>query len=392
MKRVIVHENKTLRNLGGALLALAGIVWIVATLLWGNDNPAGPYFFVVFLLLCGVLLLMDYKLRRFVVKDETCCYRTMFGRSKCFQVQEIQEVQIKSRGSDILIYLISCQGKKLVRLEKNMDGIDDLLDYLRGRGIIVKRMPEISKTADEVSEVEHRQKSADMNTRFYQSPEWFDMLRLFSRLLNIFGVLLTVVAFILPVTKAAVIYVCYPFAVYLFYCLFHDAVAILEPDQPSKTWKKKHIRLPWLALTLLAICAIRDASLINFPGQWGFLLFIPATIIILGVPYWLLIHPTKKVTLLLCGMLFIYGVINMTYLNVMFPAEPPAHELAEIVSMDTSGGGRRIRRYRISIYSHGTEMSLNISGALYDILENGDVVQICKRTSIFGIEYWMVHL
>lgn len=82
------------------------------------------------MLAISVLLFMDYKLRRFMIKENVCCYRNMFGLCWFFAVQTIKAVHIYTKGMHRFVELTDEQGRVLVRMERDMVGMNELLNFL----------------------------------------------------------------------------------------------------------------------------------------------------------------------------------------------------------------------------------------------------------------------
>lgn len=82
------------------------------------------------MLAISVLLLMDYKLRRFMIKENVCCYRNMFGLCRFFAVQTIKTVHIYTRGAHRIVALTDVHGRVLACMERSMAGMNELLDFL----------------------------------------------------------------------------------------------------------------------------------------------------------------------------------------------------------------------------------------------------------------------
>lgn len=128
---VIVRENKVSLVLGlitATLCVAFGFIYI-----FGDVRKGDLVSFLVIelaLFLGSVLLFMDYYLRRFMIKENVCCYRNMFGLCRFFAVQTIKAVHIYTKGMHRFVELTDEQGRVLVRMERDMVGMNELLNFL----------------------------------------------------------------------------------------------------------------------------------------------------------------------------------------------------------------------------------------------------------------------
>lgn len=128
---LIVRANKVSLVLGlitATLCVAFGVIYI-----FGDVRKGDLVSFLVIelaLFLGSVLLFMDYKLRRFMIKENVCCYRNMFGLCQFFAVQTIKAVHIYTKGMHRFVELTDEQGRVLVRMERDMVGMNELLNFL----------------------------------------------------------------------------------------------------------------------------------------------------------------------------------------------------------------------------------------------------------------------
>ena len=88
-------------------------------------------------------------------------------------------------------------------------------------------------------------------------------------------------------------------------------------------------------------------------------------------------------TVLLSGI-FCYGLTLAVFLAA---STSPEHYPAKIVSLRESDHGH----YATVILRNGTEEQIEISSVVYDIIENGEEVVVCSRTSLFDTEFVKIH-
>lgn len=381
---IVVRENKVPLVLGW-VLAVFGVVIGIIFALTDSDGLVGFLLLEVPVLLAAIGCFMDYYLRRLTIEGSECCYRTMFGRSRYFTVRDIKSVRLVTRGYDKFISLVDGQDQVLVRLEKNMVGADELLFYLEKRNIPIG---ESDKTPFNMPE--YYEDTAKDGEQFYQTPVWKKRIRILRNILAVVGILLFFVTWlILPPTLSAWAYLGYPLVLYVFYLVFHGAITVGRPNVASKEWKKSHITLPLLGFALLLIRALHDYDLFSFRGFNPFALF-PIVAVLLIVPYFLIVRPKSKVVGI-CAVLLIaaYSMSVPTYINVALTTGSPEHEVAVVTQKEEYRARRFEYTYEISVYPQNK--TFEVDSGLYASVDEGDVVYICKRTSIFGVEYWRVH-
>ena len=381
---IVVHENKVPLGLGWVAVIFGVAVGIIYALT-GGDGFVGILLIEVPTFLAGILLFMDYFLRRLTIEDSACCYRTMFGRCRFFAVQDIKSVRLYTRGFDVFISLIGEQEQLLARLESNMIGIEELLTYLEKR-----KIPIVESEKPPFDNLDYYEDTAKDGEQFYQTPAWKKVIRILRNLLAVTGILLFLVTWlILPPPLSAWLYIGYPLVLYVFYLVFHGAITVGRPTAPSKEWKKSHITLPCLGLVLLLIRALADARLFYFCG-FDPLVWAPVVAVILMIPYFLIVRPKSKA--LCCCVVGIIAAYSMTvpaYINVALTKGSPEHEIAVVMEKESYRSGKWTHKYKVYLYPQ--KETFEIDSGLYESVEEGDVVRVCKRTSVFGLEYWRIH-
>ena len=72
----------------------------------------------------------------------------------------------------------------------------------------------------------------------------------------------------------------------------------------------------------------------------------------------------------------------------------PVHEPAIVMKKEVDrGSSQSMTDYCLDIrMANGSIEHLEVSRALLNNVKQYDIVHVCKRVSIFGIEYWYVHL
>ena len=380
-----VRENKFPLVLGW-VLAVVGAAIGLAFAVKGGDGLVGVLLLDVPVLLVAVGCLMDYYLRSLTIVGSECCYRTMFGRSRFFMVNNIKEVRLH-RGwrYDAYISFVDEQGRVLVRLEKNMAGAEELLSYLEKRSVPITESDESPFNIPKYYE-----DTAKDGKQFYQTPAWKKRIRILRNLLSAVGILLFfVTGLILRSTLLAWIYIGYPLALYVFYLVFHGAITVGSPKNASEDWKQTHITLPCIGLLLLLADAGVRASLFYFRDFNPFTWF-PFVAMPLVVLYFLVVRPKSKAVAICAVMLIaVYSMKAPAYINVALTTGSPSHEVAVVTHKEDYRSGKYMRRYKVDVYPQNE--TFEVDSGLYASVDEGDVVYICNRTSIFGVEYCMVH-
>ena len=383
--RIVVRENKVPLVLGWVLIAVGAAIGLVFAV-EGGDGLVGIILLEVPVLLAAVGCFMDYYLRSLTIVGSECCYRTMFGRSRFFMVNNIKEVRLH-RGwrYDAYISFVDEQGRVLVRLEKNMAGAEELLSYLEKRSVPITESDESPFNIPKYYE-----DTAKDGKQFYQTPAWKKRIRILRNLLSVVGILLFFVTWlILPLTLSAWVYIGYPLAIYVFYLVFHGVITIGKPNAASKEWEQTHITLPCLGLALLLVRALNDVNLLTFRGFDPFAWF-PLAAVPLAVLYFLIVRPKSAAVCALAVMLIAaYSMTVPAYINVALTTGSPEHEVAVVTHKNDYRSGKYTRGYEVDVYPQNE--TFEVDSGLYASVDEGDVVYICKRTSIFGGEYCMVH-
>lgn len=121
---MVVREKKWIGNTGAGLTAASALIFG-----WSVFGDHRLLTFVMLLpLLGGILLFLDYYVRRLEVKDGICHYRTMFGKCTSCSLGDIQEIVILE---DTHICFRKAEGEKvLFQLEANMEHAPEFVHFL----------------------------------------------------------------------------------------------------------------------------------------------------------------------------------------------------------------------------------------------------------------------
>lgn len=126
-----VRENKTALLCGALAVAFSLFIWIMR-LLHPSSRGGGALFYLPLLcmLLFGAVCFVLYFNRKLTVEEMKLCYVNLFGKKKCFALDEIGFCKIGIGGNNNAFVMYDLRGEKLCKLDFDMCGIAQLHQYL----------------------------------------------------------------------------------------------------------------------------------------------------------------------------------------------------------------------------------------------------------------------
>lgn len=135
MVKIEVHEGKFPLYVGIVIILLGVALFVLFVL--DSDSPIDVMLMSLFLVEClffvggGTYMCMNARNRRLTVEDMTLCYTNWFGRKRTFSLDDIGYCKMAlERGNRDFLKVYNLQNEKLCKLEFNMCGSADFLQYL----------------------------------------------------------------------------------------------------------------------------------------------------------------------------------------------------------------------------------------------------------------------
>lgn len=418
MYGVIVREKKILLIVGILDAAAGGIFLIlsVSDSLRKRDFVQMFFCCIVFgmMFLLGVWMLMSYLLRRLCLGYGECYYQTMFGRRTGFLLHDIKKVERRVRFGEMTIILWGENGKRLARVETNMEDAGKILPFLKEYRLpaveedVAWREKETWEKMQETYEVYKKSRYYPERQRnyrkvleeewkeapaLYQLPGEISQIRLRARILDVVGVVMAVFFWRMSGEAAAGGFVVYPLIIFGFY-FEYPRVLVWDVNTRNKERKKKeYVEMPAVGLAFILLCGMLKITGINIEETWKAVVFGTA---LLAISIGLLLLFYKKRRIAELGIpifiLCFYCYIGVFYWNCLFCVGETEHIQAEVVEKQESGGGSSVHSYHLILRTRdGEDRKAEVVYGMYDRTNSKDTVIICRRTSRFGIHYYYVH-
>lgn len=126
-----VRENKTALLCGALAVFFSLFIWIMR-LLHPAARGGGALFYLPLacMLLFGAACFVLYCNRKLIVEEMQICYVNLFGRRKCFALDEIGFCKIGMGGNNNAFLIYDLRGEKLCKLDFDMCGVAQFHQYL----------------------------------------------------------------------------------------------------------------------------------------------------------------------------------------------------------------------------------------------------------------------
>lgn len=203
---------------------------------------------------------------------------------------------------------------------------------------------------------------------------------------------LAIIALLTPVKIKFSIYIFILLFSWMMYLWLYPKMLIETPK--AKESRKYHIPFPLTACILSMLVLLLSTSSLNTPNNERFS-FSGIYMIVLLIFYVLVLiikkrHETKLKILLVTLSTFILSFSTTPALNYITTLDRPEFELVTVVDKEISPS-RSGNDYYLKININNKIKKMKVSNNMYNSTNKNNSIQLCKRKSIFGYEYWTLH-
>lgn len=338
-------------------------------------------FTLSFGLLCfvSIYLLLSYFRRKLVIDGCILSYTPAIGRSHSFHYRDIKQITLGIQSS---VKLISHNGRRLAVFELNMPESVPALSYLESLGIPSQK----SRLAWRLSV---RKPARIKEEKEYILAHWNEETiireKKLCRIISFVLAALFLLAFFMPQNlKLAcllfILHFCY--GMYLF----------LYPKMTVERTDSYQISFP------LFLCLIGALFLFSFGKTLNmeYIAFFIIYDLILTCFYLLTLLVRKRrehIGKFLSVLLFVMflSLLSSPAINVITTFEQGSCETVTILDLETHRSSRSGIKYQLVAEVQGQDVpqSFVVSRELYSSVAKGDSITLCRRQSVFGVE-WVV--
>ncbi|MCC0666231.1 hypothetical protein [Clostridioides sp. ZZV15-6597] len=213
-----------------------------------------------------------------------------------------------------------------------------------------------------------------------------------TRIIRYFLTTLSIIALFTPVKIKFSIYISILLFSWMMYLCLYPKMLLEIPK--TKESIKYHIPFPLTACVLSMLILLLSTSSLNTPNNERFS-FAGIYMIVLLIPYALVLiikkrHETKLKTLLVTLSTFILSFSTTPALNYITTLDKPEFELVTVVDKEINPS-RSGNDYYLKINVKNKIKKMKVSNNMYDSTNKNNSIQLCKRKSIFGYEYWTLY-
>ena len=395
MEIITVHEHKFLLIVGVIDAAFFGACWFFSVLSGIRHNDLSMILICTLIFggftVLGIFLLSDYFRRKLILSTSCLKYVPAVGHSRIFYYNDIERIVIKKE--QFIIY--SHEGKRLASFELNMVGCMEALYYLQEREVSFR---EGKKT---LSPSKHSLFSAKtgkgpkndphMDYILKCSPSKIAREKKVIRILGILTTILCLTAFLFPLKW---MFFTLLLIILFYYCLYLWMFPRLILAD-AKSCDEYHVPLPVFSCAIdlfILLCFIKRINMATH--TW--ILFSLALTAALLAPFLIMLcikrikeHPAK---LLLTACIFFIISLGICHaINYITVFDSPKHDFVIVTEKYDSHAPKSGTDYYFRFTWHGAQQNMGVSSSLYNSTDVGDVVKVCSRKSIFGIEFQIIH-
>lgn len=200
---------------------------------------------------------------------------------------------------------------------------------------------------------------------------------------------LAIIAFFFPIKITFSIYIFISLFCWIMYLLLYPKMPIEMPKK--RDLRRYYIPFPFTACILSILILLLLTNLLYTSTKERFS-FVFIYMIILFVPYILMlilkkIRETKFVILLVLFSTFILSFSTTPALNYVATLDKPKIEFVKVLDK-VSISSRSGKEHYFKIEVNNEIKRMKVSNKMYKSTNKNKLVQLCKRKSIFGYEYW----
>lgn len=395
MHEIIIKEHKLPFYVGIIDVVLfSGFLFFCAigTLPYGDIDAflLCSIVFSIFIAL-GILLICIYAFRRVVLSEEICYRQTIFHRRHEFTCEEITICYSVFYAGSLQFRLYNEQQQCLAKFESAMIGVEEALKFLTYKDIPMEKRGPTSKVLKLLLPEE------DNNAKKQYPSEKIKKVNTIIKFANYISLIGIVIAYMYFDLKSLLLYcACIPLLWYIVYLALYPLMAF-EKNKEDADKGITRIPFPMLSTGIAFLLLISLMKITNIRSFTQLFIFIFSTSTLLFIPYLILCHKRenktsirKKISVFL-ALLFYFTASSYAW-NWVCRIKAPVHETTMIQDMHKSSGGKSGTSYYLKVLRTNKEVDdVEVSSSFYKRHTKFDNVELCKRQSIFGIEYWYIH-
>ena len=395
MEIITVQEHKFLLILSIICTAFFGACWVFSIFSGIRHNDPSTIFFCSLIFgsftVLGVFLFADYCRRKLILSSSCLKYVPAIGRSRTFYYNDIERIVTKKE--QFIMY--SHEGKRLASFELNMNGCIEAIYYLQEREV---PFTEKKKTTFQSK----RSSSFSKPGKSLRSDPYMDYLFKWSpskiarekKIIRILGILTTILCFVALIFPLKWMFFTLLFIPLFYYCLYLWLFPKLTLAD-AKSCDEYHIPFPLYSCAITLFILLLFMKTVNMPTRtWMIFSFICTVILLIPYLIMLCIKRIKEhlANLFLTACVLFIMSLSMCYaINYITVFDSPRHDFVIVTQKHDSRDPKSGTYYYFQFVWHGDEQNMGVSKSLYESTDVGDVVKVCNRKSIFGVEFQIIH-
>lgn len=352
----------------------------------------------------GIWALLSVKNRElFLYENGSVRYFSAFGRLQEFSTKEISSIRLTANGS---VHFLNSDGKKLFAVEKNMQNMSALVNWIEIHDISVNLTNQLEQQViEEAGIIEPKQWREEYRTKMHNYIKPIRVGLILTVLFLCIGSVLPFVLYIRTDFKfSSTVYLSalspLPFCIYAL--IFAPVIHLNgKPKGATKEWNSMHINFsaPLLFIPAVWLMALFfygfDQVVLTVADSGKFLVLCLVISLFFGALYF--IRTPKRLRgegfALFLLLIFMFSYPMAYGLNLAL-CSPATHYPAEVLSQEIEQEEEDDSPdYVLTVrLKDGKETDIEVIEELYQLAYFDAEIVVCERKSIFGIRMVDLHL
>lgn len=349
---------------------------------------------VTVVLIYGII---KYYRRKIILTNEGVEYIPTFGKMRKYLYIEIGFVQL-NKLNDENYTIFSKEGKKIASFNNGYEGIEESIVAFKGNGVEIKDK-ENGKIDNLILNTRNKlEKNREDEVKQIKRKDRLEQIKKEKNIIkkiNIAIWVISIAVFFLGTRIRSIVWsleVVFVWGVYIY--LYPKMV--VEIPKNTKGSKSYHYEIPF-SVSLVLLLLIFERPKIEYTNSKIYIFVAIYLLIMISIYLFMLKKRNikekkgKMFTVIFAMMTIIFCTTN--HINNALTFSPKNHEYVIVTSKDTSKSAKGNRYYYATALIDGEKKEIEINSAIYNELEKFPTTMVkCNRKSIFGCEYYKLHL
>lgn len=324
---------------------------------------------------CSIYLILSYFRRKLVISNGFLSYTPAIGRTRSFHYSDIEQITLDIQTS---VKLISREGKRLAVFELNMLESVPALSYLESLGIPSRKSRLLAQQLSE------RKPARIKEEKDYILSHWDEETitreKKVCRIIRFILAALFLLAFLMPQNLKLICFILIPHFSYGMYLFLYPKMTLERTDSFQ-------ISFPFFLCLIDLLLLFAFGQTLNMEYMAFFVIY---GLILTGFYLLTLLFRKRKEHIgkflsVLFAVMFL-SLLSSPVINVVTTFEPGSCETVRVLGLETHSSRFGVE-YQLVVEVQGISQSFVVSKKLYSSVAENDSITLCRRQSVFGVEW-----